>query len=118
MEKMTYVSMLNDVKNGVALTAEHIEKIDALIERLSKPHTKSDKPTKAQLENEKLQMNIYDSMATDYKYSVSDMIKMFPILNGLSTQKVTPQISALIDKGLVRKVEEKRKSLYVKIIAE
>ena len=45
-------------------------------------------------------------------FSVSELIKNVPELEGLSTQKVSPLMAKLVDELKVVKVVEKRKSYF------
>lgn len=107
--KMTNVSVLNDVINGVALTQEHIEKLTKIRDSFARKSGGERKPTKAQLENEVLLKNIEEFMSTtEGAVAVADIASHF----GVSTSKVAPQLGKLARAGKVERTEEKRHIFY------
>lgn len=74
--------------------------------------SKSSKPTKTQIANEELKTKIFNEMVEGVKYTVSDLIAKLPCCEGLSTQKLTPLMKALVSEGEVVRVEEKGKGYY------
>lgn len=102
---------IEDVKNNPELVA-FIEKRKELI---AKKNTKSDgtkKMTATQKANEELKEAIYNGMEYDRKYTVTELLKEIPELDGLTNQKVSPLCNALVKEGKVQKVTEKGRSYF------
>ena len=73
MKKMSYASVIGDVLNGVELTAEHIEKLEALKVSLEKrTATKSGKPTKAQIANAEIGEAVVAAMTPGTVYTIAE----------------------------------------------
>ena len=116
MEKMTYVSCINDVLNGVALTADHKEKLKAMIKHFEKGNAK---PNKTQIANQNIANRIVECMVSGHKYTVSDCIKTFDFLvdeNGkaFTPQKVSPMLHSLCSNGILYSITEKGRSYFYK----
>jgi hypothetical protein len=112
-KKMTIREMFEDIAKNPTLTEEQKA---FLLERAEKSVKKSNgerKPTKTQLANDELRTEIFESMESGTKYTISDMIKAFPCCADLSNQKVTAVIKPLVDNGIT-KVVEGRKTYFVK----
>ena len=112
-KKMTIKEMFENIAKNPTLTEEQKA---FLLERAEKSVKKSNgerKPTATQVANDELRKNIFESMKSGVKYTVSDMIKSFPCCVELSNQKVTAVIKPLIDNGIT-KVVEGRKTYFVK----
>ena len=90
---------------------EKMEKIQASFEKKA---TGERKPTATQVANEGLKGSILSYMAEQPErlFSISELIKEVPELEGLSTQKVSPMISALVKEFKVVRIEEKRKAYF------
>ena len=102
---------IEDVKNNPELVA-FIEKRKELI---AKKNTKSDgtkKMTATQKANEDLKEAIYNGMEYDRKYTVTELLKEIPELDGLTNQKVSPLCNALVKERKVQKVTEKGRSYF------
>lgn len=85
------------------------------IELLEKRKSTDRKPTKAQEANAELGDVICEQMSENVQYTVSDMIKTLPCCEGFSTQKVSPIVNKLAEAGKLTKVEEKRRSYFIKV---
>lgn len=86
------------------------------VELLDKKNSSDKKPTKQQLENEKLKKALYDTMAEKDLYTITEMMK-FPISveKDLSNQRISALVRDMIKDGLVERIEEKRKAYFRKI---
>ena len=114
-EKITYVSVLNAVIEGRALTDEEREKLVALRDSVAKRNsTKSGKPTKAQLANEALMNDIIAFMVEGENYSTANLIKGVASLAEIdaTSQKVTPLMKKLVENGKVVSEKVKGKVQY------
>lgn len=97
--KMTYVDALNAVLNGEPMTDAVAEKLTALRDSVAKRNShKSGKPTKAQLANAEIGEKIINAMEVGVDYTCTDIGKL---MGGLSSQKVSPIMKALLDGGRV-----------------
>ena len=108
--KMTYVDALNAVLNGEPVTDAVAEKLTALRDSVAKRNShKSGKPSKVQIANAELGENIVNAMEKGVDYTCTDIGKMF---GGLSSQKVSPIMKALLDGGRVTCEKVKGKNVY------
>jgi hypothetical protein len=112
-KKMTIKEMLEKIAENPTLTAEQKEFLLERAEKSVKKVSADRKPTKTQLANDELRAEIFESMESGVKYTVSDMIKKIGCCAELSNQKVTAVIKPLIDNGIT-KVVEGRKTYFVK----
>lgn len=113
MTKLTYVAVLDKAIAGEPLTAEEIEKLEALKASIAKRNaTKSDKPSKAQRENAELAEAVASAMVEGVTYSIPDICALIPALNDATSQKVGPLMSKLVDAGRVVKSVVKGHNFY------
>lgn len=114
MEKMTYVNALNialDNLTTLDVDIEVIEKLEALRDKYAKPKSKSDKPTKTQIENAELAEKVADWMRG------KDWMRAKEIAEGCelsSTSKASSILKILVESGRVEKSEEPMKFEGVK----
>lgn len=92
--------------------AELVEKLGKIKASYEKKASGEKKPTAVQLENAKLRDEIVAFLANGERYTVSELIKACPALEGLSTQKVTPLVKGLLDEHIVVVNVDKRKNYY------
>lgn len=119
MEKLTYVVALNTAIS--ALSADEsmtavVEKLTALRDAQIKRNSAERKPTKAQVENERLKGIVLCALY-DKPQTVTEIMASSAELSDLSNQKVSALINALVADGKAIKLIEKRKS-YFKAVAE
>ena len=106
--KMSYVSVINDVLNGVELDAERIEKLEALKVALEKRNThKANGPTKAQRERAELADKVFGAMVAGESYTSHGIAGLLPELEGASSQKITALMKTLGERVHVEKVKGK-----------
>lgn len=74
------------------------------------------KLTATQEANLVLKNDIYNTIIEDVKYTVTDLIKLVPSLNGLMSQKVTALANQMVTANLLEKVKEKNRSYFVKVL--
>lgn len=112
-KKMTYVMALETViatlENGEVKT-----KLEALKSSLEKKNGAERKPTEKQKENEVLKADIVEFMEVGKGYTVTEVLKAVPSLDGMSQQKVSALMNALVKELTLYKVEEKRVSKFYK----
>lgn len=109
MTKMTYVSVITDVLNGVELTEEHIEKLKALKTSLEKRASGERKPTATQKANEVIKHTIVEYLADGSARSATEIGKA---CGGISNQKASSLLRQLVEAGAVTKFSEKRKTYF------
>ena len=106
--KISYVSVINDVLNGIELDAERIEKLTALKASLEKRASrKSEGPTKAQKENMALAESVFSAMEQGVSYSNTDIAGLIPELAGATPQKISPLMKLLGERVVTEKVKGK-----------
>lgn len=117
-KKVTKTEMFNRIKAQLT-NADEIAFIDHEIELVTKKNAnKSSKPTKRQTENADIKTAIYDGMVEGERYTVGELIKAVPALEGYSNQKVSALLRQMKEDDLVERVEEKRVAYFSKIVAD
>ena len=114
MEKMTNLKAVAYVLENYELPADVSEKMELIKDSLEKKASGERKPTATQVANAGLKATILAYMAEqpDRLFSISELIKEVPELEGLSTQKVSPMMSSLVKEFKVVRIEEKRKAFF------
>lgn len=110
MTKMTYVNALDVAINAVADNAEVAEKLTALRAQIAKKNTAERKPTKTQVANDALKGQIVDALIEPA--TASEVAEKF----GISNQKASALLTAMVKDGIVERTVEKRKA-YFKAVA-
>lgn len=117
MEKITYVVALNTaietLSANEAMTAV-VEKLTALRDQQIKRNSAERKPTKAQIENDRLKGVLFGVLTAE-PHTVTEIMALSDELSALSNQKVSALINALVDEGRAVKTVEKRKSYFARI---
>lgn len=113
VKKMTKRENYAILRTLVADNAELVAFIDHEIELLNKKNTKSDAPTKKQIENNALKADILANMGTE-PMTISEMCDTIPCLNGQSNQKVSALVKQLLDDGRLVRTVVKRKAYFAK----
>ena len=106
--KMTYVSAISDVLNGVALTDEHIEKLTALKASLEKRASGERKPTATQKANVEVKGKIAEFLADGTLRTATEIGDAL----GISNQKASALLKQMVDNGSVVKTVDKRKAYF------
>ena len=117
-KKMTKRDYFNELLNisEVKENKSMVEFINHELELLEKKNaSKSNSMTKEQKANEDLKDQIIEEMEQGKKYTVSDMQKELPCCKELSNQKISALIRQLVNEGVVKRVEEKRKAYFSKV---
>ena len=111
-KKMTKVEMFSAIREAVSENAEMVAFIDHEIELISKKAT-SKKPTKVQVENEGFKAEILAYLTEVGKaVTIKEMQSAVECLAGLSNQKMTHLLSALIDEKKISTEYEKKTPFY------
>lgn len=74
------------------------------------------KLTATQEANLLLKDAIYNAMTADAKYTVTDVMKLVPELDGLSNQKVNALVAQMVKANLLERIEEKRRAYFIKVV--
>lgn len=94
---------------------EAVAKIAKEIENLAKKKSGNGKPTKKQEANSALaeQVAVYMASHPNQMFTVTELVKGVPGLPAeMSTQKMTPLLTALVNENRVSKSKDKGKSMY------
>jgi hypothetical protein len=114
MTKMTYAEALNVVISGGTVTEEVKEKLRALKVSVEKKNSAERKPTATQVANEGLKGAILEFMEVGTLYTITDLIKQVPALEGLTNQKVSAIVRQMLPNPIER-VDGKRKTYFRKL---
>lgn len=111
-KKMTKVEMFSAIREVVSENAEMVAFIDHEIELISKKAA-SKKPTKVQVENEGFKAEILAYLTEVGKaVTIKEMQSAVERLAGLSNQKMTHLLSALVEEKKISKEYEKKTPFY------
>ncbi len=111
-KKMTKVEMFSAIREAVSENAEMVAFIDHEIELISKKAA-SKKPTKVQIENESFKAEILAYLTEVGKaVTIKEMQSAVECLAGLSNQKMTHLLSALVEEKKISKEYEKKTPFY------
>ena len=109
MTKMTYAMALDVAINAVSDDAV-VEKLTALKAQIEKKNSADRKPTKAQVANDALKGEILVFLANTH--TATEVAENF----GISNQKASALLTALVKAEMVERTVEKRKA-YFKAVA-
>ena len=107
--KMTYVSVITDVINGVDLTDEHIDKLNALKASLEKRASGERKPTATQKANVAIKEAIAEFLGGVEFATATEVGKA---CGEISNQKASALLKQMVDEGSVVKFTDKRKTYF------
>lgn len=93
---------------------EVVAKLQKMVAQLDKKNASPKKLTAQQEKNEVLKAEIVDFLAdnADTGYTVSDLLKAVPSLEGDSNQHASALLRALVIAGTVEKYSEKRRTYF------
>ena len=113
MEKMTNLKAVAYVLENCTLPADVREKMEKIQASFEKKATGERKPTATQVANESLKVAILSYMAEQPNrlFTISELIKEVPELEGLSNQKVSALVTQMVGIS-IKKIVEKRKSNF------
>ena len=114
-DKMTNRKALTyAIDNLTDAPAEVIAKLTKMVEQLDKKNASPKKLTAQQEKNEEIKAVIADFLAdhADKGFTVSDLLKQVPALEGDSNQHVSALMRALVLAGTVEKYSEKRRTYF------
>ena len=82
------------------------------LELLSKKNSADKKPTAQQTANEAIKTAIVDGMEANRLYTITELIKEIPECADMTNQRVSALVRQLVDAGLVKRTEDKRKAYF------
>ena len=85
------------------------------VELLDRKNTVDKKPTKTQQANEGIKTAVLESMEDNRLYSISEMLKAFPVCADMSNQKLSSLVRQMVADKQVERIEEKRKAFFRKV---
>ena len=112
VRKPTKKQMFEGLLAMPTITEEQKKFIEHELELLTKKNSGEKKPTATQVANEALKTAIADGMEVNRLYTVTEVIKEVPACAGLTNQKVSPLMNAMVESGVLTKVVEKRRSYF------
>ena len=110
-DNFTALLKLSEVKADPKL----VEFITHEIDLLDRKNTVDKKPTKTQQENEVIKTTVLSAMERDRLYSISEMLKEFPVCKDMSNQKRSSLVRQMVLDKQVERVEDKRKAFFRKV---
>ena len=116
-KKKTIVEMYEEIKKVPGLSAEQIAFLDKRIEITQKKNAKSAdgerKPTKLQLANEGIKVDILSALSGfDKAVSINDLQKSSAELAKLSNQKITALLTQLLEDNKVERTVVKGRAYF------
>jgi hypothetical protein len=111
-KKMTKAQMFAQIKANYPLTEDEVKFIDHELELLSKKNSAEKKPTAQQTANEAIKVAIVEGMERNRVYTVTEVIKSVPACADMTNQRVSALLRQLVDAGLVKRTEDKRKAYF------
>jgi hypothetical protein len=116
-KKKTIIEMYEEIKAVPGLSAEQIAFLDKRIEITQKKNAKSAdgerKPTKLQLENENIKVDILSALGGfDKAVSISDLQKSSADLADFSPQKIAALLTQLLNEHKVVRTEVKGRAYF------
>lgn len=113
MAKMTKREMFVEIRKAVADNEDMVAFIDHEIELLNKKSGGTRKPTKTQLENETFKAQIVEFLTeVDTPMCIKELQAELDCLEGLSNQRITHLLTALVKNGILVKEYQKRVPYY------
>ena len=100
--------------------ADVIDKLTKMVEQLDKKNASPKKLTAQQEKNEAIKTDILDFLADNAGsgYTVSDLLKAVPSIEGDSNQHVSALMRALVLAGSVEKYIDKRRTYFRAAVGE
>ena len=113
-KKMTYAEALTFAIENANFPAEVIEKLTALRTSIQKKSASPKKLTAQQEKNEVLKAEIVEFLADtpDTGYTVTDLLKEIPALEGDSNQHVSAVMRQLVQADKAERYTEKRRTYF------
>lgn len=113
--KMTKRDYFNAIMSKYPLTADEKAFVEHELELLAKKNSADKKPTAQQVANAGIVSAIYDGMAENRLYTITELIKEIPACAELTNQRVSAIVRGELGVKFER-VEDKRKAYFRKIV--
>ena len=113
--KMTNRKALTYVLDNCSVPADVADKLSAMIAALDKKSTGERKPTAKQTANEVVRHELVDFICANFEgdgFTVSDLVKECPIVDGKSNQYVSAILRQAVLAGEVSKGTVKRRTYF------
>lgn len=116
-KKMTKKDYFNSLLTLAEVKAnpDLVKFIEHELELLAKKNGSEKKPTAKQIENEKFKSAIYEGMAPNQMYTISELQKNIPEIAELTNQRISALLTLMKDEGLISRSEVKRKAYFTRI---
>lgn len=109
--KMTHKDFYNNILAKYPLTSAEKDFIKSRIEALDKKANSAKAKAKTD-KNAALKNELIATMEYGEKYTITEMLKMFPCCAELTNQKVSAAMRSLIESGEVERTESKGKAYF------
>lgn len=110
---MTKKEMFMEIRNAVITNEKMVAFIDHEIELLNRKSSGSRKPTARQIENEQLKTEIITYLTqVDTMKSIKELQAEIPSLTGITNQRITHMLSALVKENKLAKEYVKRTPFF------
>ena len=110
---MTKREMFAEIRKAVIDNSDMVAFIDHELELLDKKKSGTRKPTKTQVENLAFKEQILEALIdADEPLTMKEIFEVVPALEGLTTQRVTHILTALIKEGKVEREIVKKVRYY------
>lgn len=94
---------------------DYVAFIEHEIELLEKKNAADKKPTAQQKENDSIKDAVFNGMADNRMYTITELIKEIPECADLTNQRVSALVRQLVAEDKVERFEEKRKAYFRKV---
>lgn len=119
--KVTQKMAINYVLENCELPTDINDKLVAMLNQIEKKSASGSKSmTATQKANAELGAKIVAEMEDNKLYTITDMLKTLDCLadGDYTNQKISAIVSKLVENGTVKRVVDKRKSYFQKVIGE
>lgn len=115
--KMTKKDYFNELKEIEAVKANPalVAFIDHEIDLLTRKNSGEHKPTKNQKANEEIKADLFDQMEPNVQYTITEMVKTLPAVEGFTGQKVSALVRQMVKDGQVKRTEAKRVAYFTAV---
>ena len=114
-KKITNKGALQYVLDNCEIPTDVRAKIEILLHQQENKSRGSGKPTATQTENARLIEVIADTLPKGEAFTISDITKTIPELNGFTPQKVGPMLKKLVETGRATRDTNKGKAYYTMV---
>lgn len=109
---MTYADALTNALNLEGMNEDTRITLTALKASIEKKNSSDRKPTATQTANNNTKTEILAVLADGTARTVTEIMSVVPMLNGASNQKASALVRQLVEEGLVKREQVKRKAYF------